>query len=172
MAIESDLVFGGKIWLHPRRVYQVQNFKKKESAKSISGIIELDTVEVISRLKLKASSYNTQDKKAGRLTFNDRYDSWNKPLLTHEDLIELLKKMGIGCYYCQQVTNIIPTRRRDPYQTTFDRINNSQTHSKDNLKVCCWHCNELRSNDFSSDAFYSKRRGKPPPTPEAEDDCP
>ena len=157
MVIGTDLVYRGQVCLHSRRVYQVQNFKKKVNAKNASGLVELDTPEVIKRLKLKALSYNSQDKQKGRLTYNPKYECWNKPLLTGEDLIELIKKNGIECYYCQKVTNIIPSRRRDPYQTTFDRIDNSQTHISENLKVCCWRCNDARSNDFSSDEFYSKR---------------
>ena len=135
----------------------LQYRQKKEQATGIFRLNDLDAV-ITKRLKAKATGYNAQDKLKGRLTYNSKYDCWNKRPLTYEDIIEILKESGLNCYYCERITTVIPTRRKDPNQLTFDRIDNSQTHHKSNLKVSCWQCNELRSNTYTSMEFYDKRR--------------
>ena len=81
--------------------------------------------DIIKRLKTKANSYNNQDKQKGRLVYNNTYDSYNKPPLIHTDIFDIIETQTLECYYCADMTNIIPKKKYDPNQTTLDRIDNS-----------------------------------------------
>jgi 5-methylcytosine-specific restriction endonuclease McrA len=109
--------------------------------------------DIIKRLKLKVASYNTQDKTKGRLTYNDKYESWSSPLLTVGQVQDLIKRDGLECYYCNTTTTMMPVYRKDPNQFTLDRIDNNKTHRITNVKICCWQCNEERGADFTSSHF-------------------
>ena len=108
-------------------------------------------------MKAKANSYNNQDKKKNRLKYNDKYECYNRSFLTHTDIFDIIQEQGLECYYCADMTNIIPTKRFDKNQMTLDRIDNNDTHHPKNLKICCFQCNEVRSKDFSSSEFKIKR---------------
>ena len=113
----------------------------------------MSETSVLKRLKLKVASYNTQDKNKGRLTYNDKYESWSSPILTVEQVQELIKTEGLECVYCGDMTTIMPKCKKDKNQMTLERIDNSKTHRIDNCKICCLQCNLMRSNDYTSKKF-------------------
>lgn len=76
--------------------------------------------------------------------------------LTYEELVELISNPF--CHYCNSKVeyseytrnnNKIPTTRA--YQ--LDRKDNNKGYTLDNVVVCCWNCNRLKSNLFSYDEF-------------------
>ncbi len=107
---------------------------------------------------MKANSYNNQDKKKGRLRYNDKYECWTSKPLSHSDIIEIIREQGLDCHYCKDQTRIIPNSRKDQYQFTLDRKDNNKSHTPDNLLVCCYSCNEMRSNVYSVGEFSKIRR--------------
>lgn len=108
-------------------------------------------------MKAKANSYNNQDKNKGRLLYNDKYECWTSKALTHLDIIDLIKEQGLNCYYCSTRTRIIPITRKDGSQFTLDRKDNNKSHTVNNLLVCCYACNEMRSNSYSVSKFSEIR---------------
>jgi hypothetical protein len=68
------------------------------------------------------------------------------------ELIELIQGNGLVCYLCDQPVKIIADRYSGK-QLTLDRIDNSRNHAKDNVRICCFTCNMLRSNNYTSNQF-------------------
>ena len=124
---------------------------------SLNAVAELklmlETQTIITQLCLKASSYNGQDKRAGRLLYNDKYDTYTSEILTGKAIQDIICEQGLLCHYCKIVCEIIPKKRRAHNLFTLDRIDNRLTHKKGNLLVCCYRCNTTRSNDFTSEDF-------------------
>ena len=115
----------------------------------------------LDRLYLKADSYNRQDIKKGRITYNFTYDCYSSKLKC-EDLVDIInieyELYGqLTCHYCSKYVYLIPTIKYDPKQLTFDRIDNYKSHVKDNLVICCYLCNEVRSNKWTSKQFLMNR---------------
>ncbi|KAA6383466.1 MAG: hypothetical protein EZS28_021008 [Streblomastix strix] len=78
----------------------------------------------------KCESYIQQDNKAGRDTTNN---------VTANDIDYFNELIPNKCYYCQvKFTNVI--------KPTFERIDNTIAHTKDNCKLACQLCNSTRSN--------------------------
>ena len=115
----------------------------------------------VARLKIKATSYHQQDVKRGRITYNFTYKCYpNK--LKYEDLVELINEdyemyNTLNCHYCNKYIYIIPLVKYDSLQLTFDRIDNDLPHTKDNIILCCFLCNTIRSNNYSSKQFRANR---------------
>ena len=132
------------------------------TSKKLAVISQIEPTEslILKRLKLKVSSYNNQDKKAGRLSYNDTYECWTSPLLTLEQIQELIKTDGLLCWYCNNETTIIPNGRKDSNQMTLERIDNNKTHRISNVKIACWGCNELRGNSYDSKHFGEIKKRK------------
>ena len=121
----------------------------------------------ISRLKTKTNSYHQQDVKKGRIAYNTECSN-NTPnklvmQINLRDLVELINEEyemhnSLECFYCNKYIYIIPLKSYDPLQLTMDRINNALPHTKDNLVICCYLCNTIRSNNWSSKQFKRNRR--------------
>lgn len=136
-------------WFENHPMYKhFSNDSKSEKTNS-----KTEAIKILNRLKHKADSYNNQDIKAGRLLYNDKYKCYNYELLTHIDIIDILKSKGAKCYYCNKNTLIMPRYPKDGKQFTLDRINNNLPHTTSNLIVCCWSCNELRSDKYTVEEF-------------------
>jgi len=97
--------------------------------------------------------YNSQDKKKGRLCYNTKYNAWSSPLLGIDDVLKLIDTDGLRCYYCENKVNILPSTKKDKNQFTLDRIDNEKSHAIQNCKICCLNCNDMRSNDYTSEEF-------------------
>ena len=111
------------------------------------------TKKHITALTKKAHSYNQQDKKKGRLYYDPKYDRLNSPKLTVDDIIDLIQKYGLECYYCNDICDIIPKSKYSNDQLTLDRLDNNISHKKSNCVICCYQCNTVRSNYFTSQEF-------------------
>lgn len=78
------------------------------------------------------------------MVFTDSYDDGN---LTEEQFLHMSQ---LPCYWCGEWN---PSIRKHRYfkEVTFayhglDRIDNERGHDVDNVRPCCWLCNELRRN--------------------------
>jgi hypothetical protein len=109
------------------------------------------------RLMFKVCSYNNQDIQKGRLYYNERFEQFNRPHLEVQEVIDLINENGLACYYCDTETRICPKKKYCGRQFTLDRINNYSNHQIANLKICCWSCNEIRSNKFTCEEFRRMR---------------
>jgi hypothetical protein len=137
----------------------VQQVRYQEEG-SQTYLFKLTTAD-LARLKTKAESYNRQDIKRGRISYNFDYECYTNKLKT-EDLVELINAEyeisgELTCHYCRKYVYIIPTVKYDPKQLTFDRIDNSLSHVPSNLCIACYLCNEVRSNKWSSKQFLLNR---------------
>lgn len=68
------------------------------------------------------------------------------------ELIELINDDGLICYLCNQIV-FICCKPYSGKQFTLDRIDNNKNHAVDNVKICCFTCNTLRSNNYTSKQF-------------------
>lgn len=77
----------------------------------------------------------------------------NKELdITFEDFLEYTKIDKCG--YCEEPIKwepYIPENRYARYN--LDRMINTKGYTKDNVIVCCWHCNQAKSDLFTHDEF-------------------
>lgn len=67
--------------------------------------------------------------------------------ITEQQYIEFMKH-NPKCYYCK---GLFKCNKTGGYQ--LDRIDNSKGYHIDNILRCCWECNRLRSNNYSSEEF-------------------
>ena len=119
-------------------------------------------LSIAQHIKKKIEGYRQQDLKAGRLTYNDKYEEWSEPTITPQQFSQKILDSNQTCVYCEKKINIFPEFAFDPMQLTLDRVNNDRCHTNDNCVVCCYGCNTTRSNDYTSEQFkrLSKRRSK------------
>jgi hypothetical protein len=106
------------------------------------------------RLNDKLESYYQQDKIKGRLNkvFYHGLECYVNINITLLELIHLIHKDKLVCYLCNQPVHIC-TKSYSGKQLTLDRIDNSRNHAADNVRICCFTCNMLRSNNYSSKQF-------------------
>lgn len=71
--------------------------------------------------------------------------------ITYEEYIEFTKQES--CHYCNDK---IPWKAhgRGANSTFLDR-KDSGPYQKDNVVVCCWRCNDSKSNNFSYEEWYA-----------------
>lgn len=77
-------------------------------------------------------------------------------LISFKEFLEIINTKK--CHYCGENVNYNKHTRDNSgnhlsraYQ--LDRKDNEIGYTKDNLVVCCWTCNRLKSNEFSYDEF-------------------
>lgn len=61
-----------------------------------------------------------------------------------------------NCHYCETVIN---WNSKNNNRYNLDRKDNSQGYNKDNLVVCCWKCNNTRSNLYTYEEFLLLKEG-------------
>jgi len=87
------------------------------------------------------------DKKFNR--FFNITEEWVKKVLDHQQW---------ECYHCNKYL-LLENGDRDPDQISIDRVDNSKGHSKGNVVLSCWDCNNTRRktdiNIFTSDPKYT-----------------
>ncbi len=106
------------------------------------------------RLNDKLESYYNQDKIKGRLNkvYYHGFECYMNENITLSELLELIQDNGLVCYLCEQPVSIC-CKSYNGKQLTLDRIDNSRNHAADNVKLCCFTCNMLRSNKYTSKQF-------------------
>tara|TARA_Y100001980_G_C14469892_1_gene250262 strand:- start:142 stop:600 length:459 start_codon:yes stop_codon:yes gene_type:complete len=100
------------------------------------------------QISKKLSSYLNQDKKQKRPIDN---------IITKDETIEKLLESNLKCYYCKLNVLLLYKMIKDKLQWTLERINNSLSHTKDNVVVCCLGCNIKRGKKNSDDFLYAKQ---------------
>jgi hypothetical protein len=107
--------------------------------------------DIIKSLKQKLNSYKTQDKK------KDRYDK--ELFIKYDELIDKLIKSKLKCKYCDCITLLMYSNKREPKQWTLDRIDNSTGHSNLNTIISCLKCNlERRCKNDEKFRFTKQMR--------------
>jgi hypothetical protein len=106
------------------------------------------------RLKNKLKSYYQQDKINGRLhyVYFHGLEHYIEQNITLNELLEMIKRDGLICYLCNLQVKIC-CKSYSGKQLTLDRINNNRNHAADNVRICCYVCNTMRSNNYSSNEF-------------------
>ena len=81
-------------------------------------------------LPIKYKYYIRDDKKKGHDPPDFSFD-------------EMLMRVAVSrCYYCDSLENL-----------GLDRIDNNKGHTRSNTVICCFRCNSLRSDNYTSDEF-------------------
>ena len=76
--------------------------------------------------------------------------------LTYEDFIGLITPEQ--CHYCSKKLNFSPHTRDDKGNYTsrayqLDRKDNNKGYTLENVVLCCWECNRLKSDIYSYEDF-------------------
>ncbi len=72
--------------------------------------------------------------------------------LTFDDFLEFTKKHT--CHYCDEPVSWSECALgTNGYRYNLDRKNPKAGYTKDNCAVCCWDCNQTKSNRFSYEEF-------------------
>lgn len=100
---------------------------------------------ILSSLDKKISGYKNQDIKKN---IHDKIT-----LITREDLLEKLVASKLKCFYCSNPVKILYSMARDPLQWSLDRLDNNNSHTKENTIISCLDCN-LKRRRRDSDKFY------------------
>tara|TARA_R110002072_G_scaffold302273_1_gene484528 strand:+ start:1247 stop:1705 length:459 start_codon:yes stop_codon:yes gene_type:complete len=104
--------------------------------------------DISNHITKKINSYLNQDKKRKRPIDN---------IISFDETTEKLLESNLKCYYCKSNVLLLYKMIRDKSQWTFDRLNNDISHTKDNVVVCCLHCNIKRGQKNSNDYLYAKQ---------------
>ena len=118
--------------------------QKNNLLKLINKNYDSITLLIEKQIKKKISSYKNQD------IIKKIYDS--EKIITFEEIIEIMNKENIKCYYCHYDMFILYELSRENKQWTLDRINNDIGHNKDNIVLSCLECN-LQKRKKQKEAF-------------------
>lgn len=73
--------------------------------------------------------------------------------ISYEDFVKFAEKPY--CTYCYTHVNFAKFHmEKKGYGYNLDRKNNSLEYSVDNCVVCCWRCNNSKSNRYSHEEWY------------------
>lgn len=114
---------------------------EKDFLKKLETMHYKIAIELISK---KISSYKQQD------IMKTRIDS--DKFIKLDEVIDLLDKCKLECYYCKEKMLILYDVVREGKQWTLDRIDNDIGHNSGNCVISCLSCN-LRRRRTSKDAF-------------------
>lgn len=91
------------------------------------------------QLKMKHSSYKSQDKK------KNRYDETQH--ISYEELIQKLSQSKLKCYYCQCDLTLVYRNKNEKNQWSLERFDNNLGHYNTNTCISCLKCNLQRRNE-------------------------
>jgi hypothetical protein len=89
-------------------------------------------------LNKKMNGYKNQDTK------NEIFSSFH--FISSNSVLEMLLTNNFKCFYCKIFLHLYPSIKRDPYQWTLDRVDNSLGHNEGNIVIACLKCNLQRRN--------------------------
>ncbi len=131
------------IWIFECSVCRKELRVQKSGLKSHSG----KCVRCVKRnrhpLRTVYNCFLTSVKRA-----NERFNRNVVVELTFEEFLELAEIRT--CYYCDDAVEW-KEWGSGPYN--LDRLNNSEGYRKNNVAVCCFQCNKMKGNFYSSEEF-------------------
>jgi len=141
------------ISIDKKQVHRVKNYIELDNDTErtcintlyLTGECDIHQKLFVSSLDKKISGYKNQDikKKIHDIT----------TLITHEELLEKLVASKLKCYYCSKSVKILYSMVREPLQWSLDRLDNDNSHTKDNTVIACLDCN-LKRRRRDADKFY------------------
>lgn len=125
--------------------YEYTDDEQFDMVNNLYNITDFENrLSLVKDIKTKITSYGQQDKLKNIFSPDD--------FITFKEVIDLLHKSNMKCYYCQNNVKVIYKYKRMPYQWTLDRIDNSKGHIKNNVVISCLHCN-LKRRCLNSDKY-------------------
>ena len=92
--------------------------------------------EILKLLKIKQSSYKSQD------TRKNKYCA--ESFVSVASILSLLCDSHLTCLYCSDEVSVLYEYAYDPKQWTLDRVDNGLGHNTENVVIACLECNLKR----------------------------
>ncbi len=105
--------------------------------------------EIIKLLKIKRSSYKSQDILKNKYNIN--------AFVSLDKIIQLLCESKLICLYCEAHVSVLYEYVYEPKQWTLDRIDNTLGHNEDNVVIACLECN-LKRRLTNKDKFHLSKK--------------
>ncbi len=126
----------------------LENDKEKQN---IDNSMNIYHNILISEITKKIQSYKKQDIDKTKYKYNDEL------FISLKEVIELLYKSNLTCYYCKKDIFILYKNVRQNNQWTLDRIDNDIGHHKENCVICCLRCNIQRRLTDDKKFLFTKQ---------------
>lgn len=90
-----------------------------------------------------------------------------KKIFPKEELIDMVVHSN-ECYYCKvtkeeidQLTKEgkVRTKRERGFKFEIDRLNPNKEYTKENCRMCCYWCNNAKTDEFTADEFMEIAKG-------------
>jgi len=117
----------------------------EEPSKSLKRPLDL----ISKQITQKMNGYKYQDQ------LKDKYCEGK--FIDMDFVIEIMLESGNQCYYCLDKVYVLYEQVRDPKQWTLERIDNAHGHNKDNVVICCLHCNLHRRTMYHERYAFTKQ---------------
>lgn len=105
--------------------------------------------DVIREIKSKLNGYKNQDVK--RKLFD------RELFINYDETIEKIMLSKLRCYYCKKPIKLIFKDKRDPFQWTLDRLDNTKGHLNNNVVITDLKCNLQRRRQDDKKFLFSKQ---------------
>ena len=106
---------------------------------------------VLQELNKKVYGYKQQD------IIKELYDELR--FINIDQVLYLLQKCNMDCFYCKEKVNIIYESVREPKQWSLERIDNDYGHNYDNVEIACLKCNLSRRTMYHERFVFTKQIG-------------
>ena len=103
---------------------------------------------IYSQIRTKIAGYKVQDKKKGLFC--------DEEFVNEKDVLDILHKYNLHCYYCKETAMILYSFVREPKQWTLERLDNDIGHNRDNVVLSCLQCN-LRRRCILSERYVQTK---------------
>ena len=146
----SDLLFDDRYYTHPIQLDIVGSLYSNLTKKTQFPIQFQCVCEQITRhINTKVSSYQMQDKLKKR-ELTDQF-------VKRKDIITMLKDCNLTCHYCLEHVFIVYKNNQEMLQWTLDRLDNSISHTKENVVISCLKCNLKKGRKNEDDFIFTKQ---------------
>ena len=76
-------------------------------------------------------------------------------VITQQDFVDWYENQEKKCFYCgrtiEEIKKSNDTLNKKTYRLTIDRKNNDIGYTKDNICLCCYRCNSIKSDYFTEE---------------------
>ncbi len=122
-------------------------------------VIECNKIRLVVRmLSDKLRGYRMQDLSKTTVSSKSLYSETE--FIRLQQVIELLLRSNMMCFYCKDPVKIIYDEVRDPKQWTLERIDNERGHNYDNVEIACLSCNVRRRTMYHERYVLTKQMCK------------